>query len=106
MLRKRYGVKKAVLIAGKTDMRMGIDGLMSIVSLKYGYDISEPYNVFLFCGNKRDRIKALYFDGQGMVLINKRLLNGAYKWPRDTDEAIELDEEHFQELLDCASIDF
>lgn len=105
LLKTGAGVKRAVLIAGKTDLRLGIDGLMMLAQFKYGYNVSKPYNIFLFCGNRRDRIKVLYFDGQGMVLMTKRLIRGRYKWPRDTNEAIDLTQEQYQQLIHCEEID-
>ncbi len=41
-----------------------------------------------FCGRRRDRIKALYWEGDGFVLLYKRLEQGVYKWPR-TDAELE-----------------
>ncbi|WP_268651624.1 IS66 family insertion sequence element accessory protein TnpB [Lactobacillus delbrueckii] len=39
--------------------------------------------VFLFCGSRRDRFKALYWDGQGfwMLYKRKRFENGKLAWP-------------------------
>ena len=46
------------LVCGKTDLRRGIDGLASLVQENYNLD---PYSeaLFLFCGNRSDRYKAL-----------------------------------------------
>lgn len=106
MLRTGAGVRRAVLIAGKTDLRMGIDGLMSIVMYQYGFNLARPNNIFLFCGNRRDRIKVLYFDGQGLVLATKRLIHGVYQWPRDKCEAIDLSKEQYMQLITGSKIDF
>ena len=39
--------------------------------------------LFLFCGRRRDRIKALFHEPDGYVLIYKRLsVEGGYQWPR------------------------
>ncbi|MGT2829351.1 IS66 family insertion sequence element accessory protein TnpB [Streptococcus hillyeri] len=37
--------------------------------------------VFLFCGGRKDRFKALYWDGQGFWLLYKRFENGKLTWP-------------------------
>ncbi|HJD26592.1 IS66 family insertion sequence element accessory protein TnpB [Blautia sp. An46] len=50
---------KFFLVTGYTDMRKSIDGLMAIVRDTYELD---PYSnsLFLFCGRRCDRIKALH----------------------------------------------
>ena len=56
-------------------MRKSIDGLMAIVRDTYELD---PYSnsLFLFCGRRCDRIKALHFEKDGFWLYYKRLDNG------------------------------
>ena len=63
------------LATGFTDLRRGIDGLASIVQQQFELD---PFSntLFLFCGRRRDRIKALYWEGDGFVLLYKRLESG------------------------------
>ncbi len=35
-----------------------------------------------------DRLKLLFFDGTGVVLVAKRLETGAFRWPKPGDAAI------------------
>ena len=56
------------IACGYTDLRRGIDGLAGIVQLQYGMDLRED-SLFLFCGRRTDRIKALYWSGDGYVLM-------------------------------------
>lgn len=63
---------------GYTDMRRGIDGLAEIVIHQYGTELDEE-SLFLFCGRRTDRIKALYFSGDGYILLYKRLNNGRFQ---------------------------
>ncbi len=82
MLGDISGLDKIYIICGRTDMRKSIDGLCSIVQdqLKMNPDASA---LFLFCGRRRDRIKALFHEPDGYVLIYKRLsVEGGYQWPR------------------------
>ncbi len=58
--------KRVVILTGKTDMRRGIDGLVSIVRLKYNLDPLDKGSLFLFCGTKRDRIKCLFLKKMGL----------------------------------------
>lgn len=58
------------LACGYTDLRRGIDGLAQIVQQQFELD---PFSnsLFLFCGKRRDRIKALLWEGDGFVLLYK-----------------------------------
>ena len=85
-------------------MRRGIDGLVSIIRLEYGMDPLEEGTLFLFCGRKRSSIKGIIFDGDGFIMLTKRLLNGSYQWPRNTDEAMSLSMEEFKRLMEGFTI--
>lgn len=74
------------LATGFTDLRRGIDGLASIVQQQFELD-PVTNTLFLFCGRRRDRIKALYWEGDGFVLLYKRLESGSFQWPRSETEA-------------------
>lgn len=71
---------KIYLCAGKTDMRKGINGL-SILAQSI---ISSGFNggaLFVFRGGKADKLKALWWDGQGFCLFYKCLDSGKFIWP-------------------------
>ena len=104
MLRDRATFKKVIIKAGKTDLRRGIDGLVSIVRLEYGMDPLEDGTLFLFCGTRRTSIKGIFFEKDGFLLLTKRLSDGFYQWPRDTDEAMSLSLEEFQRLMEGFTI--
>ena len=59
------------LRTGRTDMRLGIDGLLTVIGGKMGLDPTKPGSVFLFCGRKKNRMKALIFEGDGWLLCYK-----------------------------------
>ena len=73
------------IACGHTDMRKSIDGLAAVVKEQFHLD---PFSntLFLFCGRKRNRMKVLLWEGDGFVLLYKRLENGSFKWPRDESE--------------------
>ena len=52
------------IACGYTDMRKAIDGLSAIVQNNFQLD---PFSnsLFLFCGRKCNRMKALYWEGDG-----------------------------------------
>ena len=60
MLREAYNIKRIIIKTGKTDLRLGIDRLAVLIQMEYGLDPLEEGTLFLFCGNKHDRIKQRY----------------------------------------------
>jgi len=46
--------------------------------------------VFAFRGRKGDRLKLLYWDGQGFCLYYKILQRGSFPWPSSGDASIRL----------------
>jgi transposase len=87
-----------------TDMRKSIDGLATIVQGQLSLD---PYSksLFMFCGKKCDRLKALSWEGDGFVILYKRLDNGKYRWPRNSMQAKELTSQQIRWLLDGLEIE-
>ena len=81
MLNDFGGAYHIYIKCGRTDLRMGIDGLAALVKQEMELD---PFSnaLFLFCGRRSDRIKALYWEGNGFVLLYKRLESGSFQWPR------------------------
>lgn len=77
------------IVCGKTDMRRGIDSLAFIVKEQFKLDPMSG-QVFIFCGGRKDRFKALYWDGQGFWLLYKRFENGKLDWPNNQDEVKQL----------------
>lgn len=73
------------IACGYTDLRLGIDGLAAVVTQQYGSHLDKD-SLFLFCGRRTDRINALYWCGDGYILIYKRLSNGRFQWPRSEAE--------------------
>ena len=62
-----------ILIYGQPiDMRWGFERLLHLVQNQMGYDINSG-SLFLFLGKNRKRLKALVFDGSGLVLTTKRM---------------------------------
>jgi transposase len=90
MLRDASWCRRVIIKCGRTDLRRGITGLVSIIRLEYGLDPLEEGTLFLFCGNKRNCIKGICFDRDGYCMVVKRLTDGKYQWPRSTDEAMDL----------------
>ena len=99
MLNNTSGFKKIYLATGVTDLRRGIEGLASIVRFEFQLDPYDKDTLFLFCGRKSDRIKGLIWEGDGFLLIYKRLYSGSFRWPRNKKEAMEITPEQYQMLM-------
>jgi transposase len=109
MLGDISSANKIYLVTGATDMRRSIDGLMAIIRDVYDLD---PYSnaVFLFCGKRADRIKALHYEKDGFCLLYKRLEKSQgdtfhFQWPRNASEVRTLTRQQFRWLLEGLSID-
>lgn len=89
---------------GYTDLRRGIDGLAAIVQERFELD---PFTntLFLFCGRRKDRIKGLLWEGNGFLLLYKRLEAGSFQWPRTGEEALQLTPQQYRWLMEGLSID-
>uniref|UniRef100_UPI0040563885 IS66 family insertion sequence element accessory protein TnpB n=1 Tax=Agathobacter sp. TaxID=2021311 RepID=UPI0040563885 len=50
-------------------------------------------------GKRSDRIKGLLWEGDGFLLLYKRLDNGAFSWPRTESTALEITSEQYRMLM-------
>lgn len=81
-----FAVTTRIFVApGPTDMRKGFDGLQGIVSGVLGHDPLSGH-LFLFVNRRRDKLKILYWDGDGLALWYKRLEQGTFQLPRIADD--------------------
>ena len=80
---------RVYLACGVTDMRRGFDSLSAQVESVLNLD---PYSgsIFIFRGRRGDLLKALYWDGQGLVLYAKRLEKGRFVWPQAKQGTVSL----------------
>lgn len=104
MLNNGSGFKKIYIATGFTDLRRGIDGLASIIRFNFSLDPYDENTLFLFCGKRTNRIKALLWEGDGFVLMYKRLDVGGFDWPRTASEALEITPEQYSLLMKGFSI--
>lgn len=95
MLNDAVGFEKIFIATGYTDLRRGIDGLASTIKFQFELDPFQKHVLFLFCGKRTDRIKGLVWEGDGFLLLYKRLNIGGFSWPRTKEEAMEITPEHF-----------
>lgn len=68
-----------------TDMRRGVPGLSGEVQSTLEQDPLSGH-LFLFRNRRRDRIKILFWDGDGYAIYYKQLARGSFEFPEPPDE--------------------
>ena len=68
------------LYAQSVDMRKSFNGLCGIVQAEFARDIRDG-DLFLFLNRRGDRIKAMYWDRDGIAIWMKRLEQGTFQRP-------------------------
>jgi transposase len=87
------------LAAGETDLRKGFDGLAALVQTQLTED---PFSgqLYVFRGRRGDRVKILWWDGDGLCLFAKRLERGKFVWPQARSGTVSLSAAQLSMLLE------
>jgi transposase len=80
------------------DMRKSFNGLQAAVHTVLAQDIQTGH-IFLFSNRLRNRVKAVFWDGTGVVVYAKRLERGRFGWPRGDGPSRSLRPEELTLLL-------
>jgi transposase len=87
------------LCTRSTDLRKSFDGLSGLVQECFSQDLLTGH-LFLFLNRRRDRIKILYFDRDGLAIWYKRLETGSFQLPQHAaEDGIEIQPAHLAMLL-------
>jgi transposase len=70
------------------DLRKSFDGLSAMVEVVFQRNVLDGH-LFLFINKRRDRVKALWWEEDGLIIWYKRLERGGFELPRDA-----LEQEH------------
>ena len=97
-------VDNIYIVCGYTDMRKSITGLTAIIVQQFQMRPSDRC-IFLFCGKRADRMKALMWEGDGFLLLYKVLTGFRYQWPRNAQEVKALTQPQYQRLLEGLEIE-
>ena len=94
------------IVCGRTDMRKSINGLCAIVQEQFHRE-PDTNSIFLFCGKRCDRIKILFREPDGYLLMYKMLnvAHGRYRWPRDSSEVKPITWQQFDWLMSGLEIE-
>ena len=104
MLRDSNSFKHIYIACGYTDLRRGIDGLVATIKGQFKLDPCAEESIFIFCGRRTDRIKAIVYERDGFLLLYKRLADGSFQWPRTSDEALQITEQQFRWLMEGLNV--
>ena len=92
------------IVCGYTDLRFGMDRLAAVIEAKTGSSPYVPGTLYLFCGRRSDRIKGLVWEGDGWLLLYKRLSESQFQWPRNAEEVRRLTKQQFRWLMEGLTI--
>ena len=87
------------IAAGVTDMRCGFNGLAAKVQTALADDPFSGH-VFVFRGRRGDILKILWWTGDGLCLLAKRLERGRFIWPQASEGAVCLSQAQLSMLLE------
>jgi len=90
---------KIVIATKPVDFRKGHDGLAAYVEKELGLKAHSGV-VVVFRAKRADRVKILMWDGNGLVLIYKRLEMGKFAWPAVSDGVMRLSKAQFEALFE------
>lgn len=80
------------------DMRLGIDGLTARIQRTLGRFPADG-GACAFSNRRRNRLKLLLWDGNGVWLAQRRLHRGRFTWPEAGEDSVELSEEEWRWLI-------
>jgi transposase len=88
MLTLPPGVRVLVATA-RVDGRKGIDGLSIVVRTQFAEDPLSG-SMYVFFSRRADRVRVLYWDRDGYVLVTKRLERSTFRipWPAAQGRAV------------------
>lgn len=96
--------KAVYIVCGYTDLRSGMDRLAALVEAQTGSSPHIQDTLYLFCGRRTDRIKGLVWEGDGWLLLYKRLSESRFQWPRSPQEVRLLTQQQFRWLMEGLTI--
>ena len=97
--RPAYNMPAIYLYRDAVDFRKQAHGLAVLVEQELGHN---PFSgtLYAFTNRQRNKIKCLLWEDNGFVLYYKALAEEKFKWPKASDELVQLTVEQMNWLLD------
>jgi transposase len=95
---------RVFLCTPATDLRKGFDALSGLVTTAFAQDPTSGH-LFLFVNRRRDRLKILYWDRDGLAIWYKRLETGSFQIPAVSHDAASIEMSPTQLSLILSGID-
>ena len=89
---------RVFLCTQPTDMRKSFDGLHGLVQEVLRQDPLSG-DLFVFLNRRRDRVKVLLWEGDGLALYYKRLESGTFALPEAAGDSVTLSSAQLAMLL-------
>ncbi|MEL6897706.1 MAG: IS66 family insertion sequence element accessory protein TnpB [Planctomycetota bacterium] len=93
------------IASGATDMRKGFDGLCGIVTSVLEKDPISG-QLFLFVNRRRDKMKILYWDGDGLAIWYRRLEQGTFQMPNIQEGQVSVEIQSDELIMLIRGIDY
>ena len=87
------------LCTRNADMRKGFDALAELAREVHQRDVFSG-SLFIFISRRKDRMKILYWDKDGLALWYKRLEEGTFRLPTYCDHGVGIKASELAMLLD------
>jgi transposase len=95
---------RVFLHAPATDLRKGFDALSGMVTSAFTQGPMSGH-LFLFVNRRRDRLKILYWDRDGLAIWYKRLETGSFQLPSAPRDTVSVEMTPTQLALILSGID-
>ena len=104
MLNDATCFREVYIICGYTDLHSGMDRLAAMVEAKIRTSPYVPGALYLFCGRRLDCIKGLVWEGDGWLLLYKRLSESQFQSPCNVEEVRSLTQQQFRWLMEGLTV--
>lgn len=85
-------IRSTLPVAGPT-RDLGLMGSVQQSGTSLAWPLFKKNVLFMFCSRSPTKIECLVWEGDGFLLLYKRLQDGRYQWPRTTQEVHEMSQE-------------